>query len=75
MLIEYFRMKRNEFKLKNTIYSAVNIFFAEKKDMVDLIHKLYIALKDTPAEELKDEIVKNVGSMIYEQSMKENSPN
>ena len=53
-MITYFRMKRNEWKVKAMLYGTIAQIMDnqdEIKDMINLVKKLYEELKDIPAED------------------------
>lgn len=57
---EYFRMKKNEWKVKAHFFGLIASFMENRKGIVDLLKKLYKALKDTDSEELKELLVTKI---------------
>lgn len=57
---EYFRMKKNEWKVKAQFFGMIASFMENRKGIVDLLKKLYEALKDTDSEELKEMLVTKI---------------
>lgn len=47
MIREYFKMKKNEYRLKAALYGAANSFIAGKEGLAALIEKLF----EAPANE------------------------
>lgn len=72
-MIKYLKMKKMEHNLKLKIYEATNNLLNEKKDIIDLISKLYIALKDTNTEELQDKLINEIANLSHEMSVKEHN--
>lgn len=67
-MINYFIMKRNERKVKAMFYGMIASFLDNQKEVVDLLQKLFAALKDVPAEELKTEFVEQLAEIIHEEN-------
>lgn len=71
MIKEYLRMKRNEWKVKAYFYELVAEMWDNQKDIIGFIRNLYIALKDTPVEDLKNEVISQAALLVHEESQKE----
>ncbi|GLB26616.1 hypothetical protein LXJ15735_28570 [Lacrimispora xylanolytica] len=71
MIRYWLKMKRQEIQLKLTFYTYINEVIENKKDLCDLIFKLYISLKDEPIEELKDKFIESLAKIIHETAPKE----
>lgn len=67
-MIKYFIMKRNERKVKAMFYGMIASFLDNKKEVIDLLQKLFVALKDIPVDELKAEFVKQLAEIIHEEN-------
>ena len=65
-MFEYFKMKRNEWKVKAMLYGMIVGFVENQKDFIDFIQKLYVAVKDVPTDELRKELVKAVVEIVHE---------
>lgn len=65
-MFEYFKMKRNEWKVKAMFYGVIIGFVENQKDFIDFIQKLYVAVKDVPTDELRKELVKAVAEIVHE---------
>lgn len=70
MLKEYIKMKKNELRIKNAIYDMIVSVMDEQSDIVELVKKLYITLKDVPADELKSEFIVNLARIIHDENSK-----
>lgn len=67
-MIKYFIMKRNERKVKAMFYGMIASFLDNQKEVIDLLQKLFVALKDIPVDELKAEFVKQLAEIIHEEN-------
>ena len=63
----YLKMKKNEWKVKAFLYGAVAALLDNQEDVLEWIQKLYIALKDVPADELQREFVTRLTEAIHEE--------
>lgn len=70
MFKEYIKMKKNELRIKNTIYDMIVSVMDEQSDIVRLVKKLYIALKDVPVDELRSEFITNLVHIIHDENSK-----
>lgn len=68
MIRNYFRMKKNEWKIKAMIYSTIATLIDNQKEVLELLHKMYIALKDVPAEDLQKELVAKLAEIIHNEN-------
>ena len=67
-MFTYFKMKRNEWKVKEIFYGAIVQLMDnqdEIKDMINLVKKLYEELKDVPAEDLQKEFIGKLAEIIH----------
>ena len=72
-MITYFRMKRNEWKVKAMFYGTIIQIMDnqdEIKDMLDLVMRLYEELKDVPTEDLQKEFVSKLAEIIHNEEKK-----
>lgn len=65
-MITYFKMKKHEWKLKLMFYSTIATIIDNQKDLLEMVHKMYVALKDVPAEELQKELISKLVEIIHE---------
>lgn len=66
-MITYLRMKKNEWKVKSMVYGTIAALIDNQKEMLALLQKMYIALKDVPADELQKEVVNKLAEFIHEE--------
>ncbi|MFG6358955.1 MAG: hypothetical protein K1W26_19370 [Acetatifactor sp.] len=66
-MFTYLKMKKNEWKVKAFLYGSVAALLDNQKDVLEWIQKLYIALKDVPADELQREFVTRLTETIHEE--------
>lgn len=71
MIRNYFRMKKNEWKIKAMIYSTIATFIDNQKEILELLQKMYVALKDIPAEELQKGFVIKLAEIIHDENKTE----
>lgn len=67
-MITYLKMKHNEWKVKAMFYGAIIAAIDNQKDVLELLKKMYIALKDVPADELQKEFVSKLAEIIHEEN-------
>lgn len=73
-MITYFKMKRNEWKVKAMFYGTIVQIMDnqnEIKDMINLAKKLYEELKDVPAEDLQKEFISKLAEIIHNEPNKD----
>ena len=74
-MITYFRMKRNEWKVKAMLYGTIAQIMDnqdEIKDMLDLVKRLYEELKDVPTEDLQKEFISALSEIIHNEQSADN---
>ena len=74
-MITYFKMKRNEWKVKTMFYGAIVQLMDnqdEIKGMINLVKKLYEELKDIPAEDLQKEFIGKLAEIIHNEQSVDN---
>ena len=67
-MFTYLKMKKNEWKVKAYLYGAVAAVLDNQKDVLALLQKMYIALKDVPADELQKEFVTKLAEIIHNEN-------
>ena len=67
-MINYFRMKKAEWKIKATFFGAIASIIDNQKEVLSLLQKMYIALKDIPVEDLQKEIVTKLAEIIHNEN-------
>ena len=68
MIRNYLRMKKNEWKIKAMIYSTMATLIDNQKEVLELLHKMCVTLKDVPAEELQKEFVAKLTEIIHDEN-------
>lgn len=66
-MFTYLKMKKNEWKVKAFLYGAFAALLDNQKDMLELLQKMYIALKDVPADELQKEFITKLTEGIHDE--------
>ena len=66
-MINYIRMKKAEWKIKAVLYGTIAALIDNQKDVIELLKKMYVALKDVPAEELQKEFISKLAEIIHEE--------
>lgn len=64
-MFNYFRMKRNEWRVKAALYGAAATVLRNREEISALLRNLYSALKDVPAEELQEALVSRLAELIH----------
>lgn len=70
-MITYFRMKRNEWKVKAMFYGTIAQIMDNQNEIMDvlnLVKKLYEELKDVPAEDLQKEFISALAEIIHSEN-------
>ncbi len=71
-MLTYFRMKKNEWKVKAFLYGITAHVLDEQKDILKLMQETYTALKDVPADELQKELAAKLAETIHRENAREN---
>lgn len=66
-MFTYLKMKKNEWKVKAFLYGTVAALLDNQKDVLELLRKMYIALKDVPADELQKEFITKLTEVIHDE--------
>lgn len=72
MIRNYIKMKKNEWKIKATVYGAIAVLIDGQKELLSMLQNMYTALKDVPAEELQKEFVAKLAEIIHEEGKDKN---
>lgn len=67
-MITYFKMKKNEWKVKAMVYCTIVTLIDNQKDVFNLLQKMYVALKDVPTEELQKEFIAKLAEIIHKEN-------
>lgn len=65
MIRNYFRMKKSEWNIKAMLYGTVATLIDNQKDILELLQKMFVALKDVPVEDLQKEFVAKLAEIIH----------
>lgn len=71
-MINFIRMKHAEWKIKAMFYGTIATLIDNQKEIVELLQKMYIALKDVPADDLQKEFISKLAEIIHEDNKNEN---
>ena len=67
-MIAYFKMKKNEWKVKAIIYGTIVSLIDNQQDILNVISKMYTALKDVPQSEIQKEFVIKLAEIIHQEN-------
>lgn len=70
-MFTYFKMKKNEWKIRNAIYKGILSFIESKKDIVNTVKELFDSVKDMSAEDIRDEFIGRLAEIVHEESKKQ----
>lgn len=65
MIRNYIRAKKAEWKIKATAYGTIAAIIDNQKELLSMIQKLYMALKDVPTEELEKEFISKLAEIVH----------
>lgn len=65
-MITYLKMKRNEWKIKAMFYGTIASIIDNQKKILMLLQKMYLSLKDVPAEKLQEEFISKLAEIIHD---------
>ena len=68
----FIRMKNAEWKINAMFYGTIATLIDNQKEIVELLQKMYIALKDVPADDLQKEFISKLAAIIHEDNKNEN---
>lgn len=66
-MFTYLKMKKNEWKVKAVFYSTIATIIDNQKELLSMLQKMYVALKDVSAEELQKEFISKLAEIIHEE--------
>lgn len=67
-MITYFRMKIMQWKVKVMLYGTILGILENQEDVIELIKKMYVSLKDTSADNFREEFITKLAEVIHEQN-------
>lgn len=68
MIKNYIKMKKSEWKIKAMLYGTVATLIDNQKEILELLPKMYIALKDVSAEELQKEFISKLAEIVHDEN-------
>lgn len=71
IIINWYKTKKAEMAVKAAFYGAIATIVNNQQEIMEFIKNVYIALKDTPIDDLKDELIGKVSELAHEQAIKE----
>lgn len=69
-MLTYFKMKRAEWKLRASLYKTVLTLIDQKKEITELLKRMYAALKDVSADQLQQELIAKFAEIIHAENRK-----
>lgn len=48
-------------------YGTIAALMEQQKDILEVLQKMYVAFKDVPAEELRNELISKLAEMVHEE--------
>lgn len=72
MVITYLKMKKNEYKIKNAIYSSIITVIENQKEISSLAKKLFEAFKDSSVDDLRAEFIGKLAEIIHDENKVKN---
>lgn len=71
-MIQYIKMKKKEWKIKTMFYGVIAAVADNQKEIAKLLQNLYVALKDVPADKLREEFIHKLAEIIHEEGSGKN---
>ena len=69
MLINWYRAKKAEYKVKAMFYGVILGVIENQEPLIAMVKTLFAELKDVPADELKDEFMSKVAEVVHNNNM------
>lgn len=66
MLINWYKSKKAEYKVKAMFYGAIAGIIENQKPIITMIQTLFTELKDVPAEDFKSELISKIAEFAHE---------
>lgn len=70
-MFKYFKMKKNEWKIKAVIYGIIASVMDNQQEIIENVKKIFLSLKDISAEDMQQEFISKITELIYEENRKE----
>lgn len=71
IMITYFKMKRREWKIKRRFYDVIISFMDNQKEVVLVLSRLFMALKDVPVDDMQKEFISKLAEIIHNDNKNE----
>lgn len=71
-MFTYFKMKYKEWKVKLICYSTALSLFENNREIAEFLKNIYEVLKDVPASDLQNELIKAIAGLVHEEAQKGN---
>lgn len=71
-MFTYLKMKKNECKVKAMFYGTIATLIDNQNEILAVLQKLYLALKDVSADELQKEFINKLAEIIHEEGKDKN---
>lgn len=71
LMFKYFKMKKNEWKIKAVIYGIIASVMDNQQEIIETVKKIFLSLKDISAEDMQQEFISKITELIYEENRKE----
>ncbi len=65
-MITYFKMKKNEWKVKGIFYEMIVTIINNQKEAIEFVQKLYDGLKDVSAENMQKELINKLAELAHQ---------
>lgn len=72
LLINWYRAKRAELKVKAVVYGTIAGVIDNQKPIITMIQALFTELKDVPIEQLRSELIGKIAELAHEENKKTN---
>ena len=69
-MFTYFKMKKNEWKIKSAIYNSILGLMENKQEIVNTAKKLFDSVKDMSTEDIRDEFIGKIAEIVHEENRK-----
>lgn len=69
-MITYFKMKKNEWKVKAAIYGMIATVMDNQKEIIEFAQKLFVSLKDVSAEDMQKELISKIAELVHNDNNK-----
>lgn len=67
-MINFIRMKKAEWKVKAMVYGTIATLLDNQKEVIELLQKMHIALKDVSADDFQKEFISKLAEIIHEEN-------